>query len=490
MTAQADPILERVQWVLKDPRFVAVAAGLIAAAMAVAMAGQDTIILLLLPVVLVCIAASIKYPLVALWLLVAIMVTNASQNLIVEFGLPSIAKLAAPGMFVLFAARYFILGERPYFGRLAICGLLIVLGMKAVSMIYARDWEVAFDEADGFMRDVLYTILALGFLSHRKSYQTVMSAAPIAVALICALGVYQYIVGYDPGGFRSFALIIEHTGRFTGPLGDANFFGVIIVFAVPLALFHVMNGRAPVEILVWSVISAVLIAGLVATNSRGALVGLAFGLMILALGMTVRQVIGYALLAVVALAIAMMFMGQETIDRFATILGIVSSVSDAGDTSTEGRLASWAVAFSLFRDYPLFGVGVGNFNLHYQDRALELGLIFRGEGRSTHSLYLEFLAEQGLVGLGLVLCILGAAAVSIVSAVKELRRLGEERMARHMTAFGAALGGYLFGMTFLHDSFPRFLWFVIALGLEARFFVAYHYGDARLGRFVRRSQGA
>lgn len=484
MTTQPDPVLERIQWVTHDPIRLTWAIALMVAAMAFLMAGEAPIVMLLIPVVLVCIAASIRYPMVALWLLVAIMVSNASQNLIVEFGLPSIAKLAAPGMFVLFAARFILNGERPYIGWLALSCLLIVLGMKLVSALYARNWEIAFGEAEGYLKDVVFALLALGFLAHKKGFQTVMNAAPVTVAIICALGMYQLVFGRDPGGFHSFALIIENSGRFSGPLEDANFFGVIIVFATPLALFQVLNARSPVALIIWSVIAGLLIAGLVATNSRGGLIGLAFALSVMAIGLSFRQLALFFVLGVVGAAIAFAAMGEENRQHFATIIGVAASAGEVGDQSTEGRLASWQVAIDLFRDQPLLGVGVGNFNLYYQDRALELGLIFRGEGRSTHSLYLEFLAEQGIIGLSIVLTIFGVAAYSIVSAVKTLRRYGDERAARQMAAFGAGIAGYLFAMSFLQDSFPRFLWFVVALAIEARFIVAYHYEGRRINPFA------
>jgi len=214
--------------------------------------------------------------------------------------------------------------------------------------------------------------------------------------------------------------------------------------------------------------------GLLATNSRGSLLGLCFGLFVFSLGLTLKQGLWFLGSLVLVGLIAVVVVDPETFSHFETIIGFASSGGEVADKSTEGRLASWAVAISLFKENPFFGVGVGNFSLYYQDRALELGLIFRGEGRSTHSLYLEFLAEQGIVGLTFFMFILGVAAWSIISGARLARRANDELTSRMLLAFGAGMAGYMFAMTFLQDSFPRALWFVIALALEARFFVMYH----------------
>ena len=45
----------------------------------------------------------------------------------------------------------------------------------------------------------------------------------------------------------------------------------------------------------------------------------------------------------------------------------------------------------MFGDYPIFGVGPGNYPLHYLDYSQEIGLDPRLEQREAHSLYLEAL---------------------------------------------------------------------------------------------------
>ena len=119
------------------------AAGLFAAGIALLIGDKSAKILLLAPLVFIGLAASIRYPLVALAGLTVMIVTNMSQNLIVSFDLPSIAKLAAPGLFTLLAARWFIYRDVPYIGWLATACLVALFALKLLSATYAAHWETS-----------------------------------------------------------------------------------------------------------------------------------------------------------------------------------------------------------------------------------------------------------------------------------------------------------------------------------------------------------
>jgi hypothetical protein len=72
----------------------------------------------------------------------------------------------------------------------------------------------------------------------------------------------------------------------------------------------------------------------------------------------------------------------------------------------EGRAAAWRVAWDTAWAHPMAGVGAGSFEQRW------LAVRPRPQGfRDAHNLYLETLAELGLVGLGLLAAALAAPAV-------------------------------------------------------------------------------
>lgn len=93
--------------------------------------------------------------------------------------------------------------------------------------------------------------------------------------------------------------------------------------------------------------------------------------------------------------------------------------------SGSGRTLQWRVARDTYADHRLAGAGAGTYELEWLQRRTVAGKV-----RDAHSLYLETLAELGLVGFALVLVALGTPLLAIPRA----RR-------RRLAPF--ALGGYV-----------------------------------------------
>jgi O-antigen ligase/polysaccharide polymerase Wzy-like membrane protein len=93
--------------------------------------------------------------------------------------------------------------------------------------------------------------------------------------------------------------------------------------------------------------------------------------------------------------------------------------------SGSGRALIWKAAWDEFRTAPLLGTGPGTFERHWlRERASEIKV------RDAHSLFLETLAELGVVGLALLLT---ALLIPVYAAVK----------ARRHPLVPAAFGAYV-----------------------------------------------
>jgi O-antigen ligase len=82
------------------------------------------------------------------------------------------------------------------------------------------------------------------------------------------------------------------------------------------------------------------------------------------------------------------------------------SILDGTDTIGL-RYRLWRVAWQIWQDYPLAGVGIGKFS----EFSLLYGFISSYQNLGAHSIYFTLLAENGLVGLifylGLMISALG-----------------------------------------------------------------------------------
>jgi O-antigen ligase len=119
-------------------------------------------------------------------------------------------------------------------------------------------------------------------------------------------------------------------------------------------------------------------------------------------------------------------------------------------------------ALSVTADYPLFGVGPGMFNYYSREYGNEGGLRALEGTREAHSLYLELAAEHGCIGL---LCFLSMVSVSLVNLAR-MRRFWQSRdrqLEYLATGYILALATYLTTGLFLHFSYARYFWLVLAL---------------------------
>ncbi len=150
---------------------------------------------------------------------------------------------------------------------------------------------------------------------------------------------------------------------------------------------------------------AVILAGLIATHSRGGFLAMlsATGITFLVLRpRTVR--LHFGLLAIV-LVVPIFLVAIGTDSPFQRL----ASMSEAGETGLNGRTAIWLASLRTWLDRPLFGAGMGTFEVALApalDR--DLGVSYQ----HAENEYLEMAVEGGLTGLLLFLILVGGVAAS------------------------------------------------------------------------------
>ena len=194
------------------------------------------------------------------------------------------------------------------------------------------------------------------------------------IYLLMALNVFlavNGIVQYHTGvGLGDVGLVLDRIYG-TGIFNDPNDLGMTFVMSVPLFLFAI--GRAGTGFVTRALSLAGLCAVLLAlyyTNSRGAIVGLAAAMVCLSL-------LKYKTVAGTIAAVA--------------LLGVIvvaapsrGSEMDAGESSAQTRIQSWAEGWNMLKSHPLTGVGFDQY-LDYHIRV-------------AHNSFVHTFAELGLLG--------------------------------------------------------------------------------------------
>ena len=140
---------------------------------------------------------------------------------------------------------------------------------------------------------------------------------------------------------------------------------------------------------------------------------------------------------------------------------MTSRISEA-DGAVRGRLTENLAALMIFMDNPILGVGPGQTNLYTKEYAKGIGLARIAGTRRAHNMYLEELADTGIVGFAAFMAIV---LTTILSLVKVRRACFESNpeLSNLATGFLLSIIGYLTTAVFLHLSYIRYYFLILAL---------------------------
>jgi len=164
-----------------------------------------------------------------------------------------------------------------------------------------------------------------------------------------------------------------------------------------------------------------------------------------------------------------------------TVLGVVGTVgyfvaiapSSARQrvtmSNTSGRSTIWAIAWRMVQTHPLVGVGSGNFSADAINYVQKSGPLTRADlivdnPKIAHNIYLEMLADMGIVGLVAFLSIIGSALAAAWRAAQAFERSGDLALELMSRCVILALIGFMASDFFISGQFEKQLWLVVALG--------------------------
>lgn len=339
------------------------------------------------------------------------------------------------------------LSDHPAFSYL----LLLFLGWAAVSLLWAESPATGFDSVFRYGLNIVLFLIVYTAVRDRQAASWLVAAFLLGALVSAAYGIMAPTDGSS----------LYDVSRATGTIGDANELAAMLVAALVLAGAFAVGWREYPVVLVFALLVGVFcLAGIVLTFSRGGLVALAVALLTaVALGGRWRPAAALLLVAVVAFS--------------ATYFVYVASPEERTRVTTieggTGRSDIWAVGWRMFQSSPVSGVGVGNFPVSSIHFLLEPGALRRDEfivdePKVAHNVYLEMVAELGLVGFLLFMTIIGFSLVSAIKAARAFLAKGDDRMELLARAVAVAIVALLAANFFVSDQFAKQLWLLLALG--------------------------
>jgi O-antigen ligase len=125
------------------------------------------------------------------------------------------------------------------------------------------------------------------------------------------------------------------------------------------------------------------------------------------------------------------------------------------------------VGMEMFHDYPVTGVGPGNYPSRYVEYSSGIGIDYRLELRQPHSLPIEVAAELGILGLAwwtIAAYLLGSR---LLGARRFAAMHGDEELQHYLEALCVSFAGFAATSLFLHLAFSRSLWMMVGVAVGA-----------------------
>ncbi len=347
-------------------------------------------------------------------------------------------------------------------------------GSLLASYFGATDRDEAFSMFFDYMKDYIIVICIVYALRSAEYWKRSVWLVIITMTIVAALTAYQVLTGDYDQTFWGLATIKRDQiitnvwqMRLNGPVYDPNFYGLILVMALPLVVYRIIDEKSWIIVLLGVVAALVNILANLNTYSRGSFLTMAVVLFFIALERKVN--IGLLFLVFLSVLMIMPFLPEGYTERLET-LQVFSSEKDSSEvlkeSSFRGRTSEILSGFHMFLDHPFVGIGAGNYEVRYQEYASRVGLETRTELRQAHSLVIETIAETGLFGITTFIGIFGTLFLGLFRAKRILKKHPVyAKMVVWIVSLEFAMIGYLLcSAVFLHGDLLRYLWMLVALG--------------------------
>jgi len=269
---------------------------------------------------------------------------------------------------------------------------------------------------------------------------------------------------------------ITHSGFGIGSfLGDENDFCLAVNIIIPYVFFSFYFNQGALRKFSLLLVLGLLLLAITSTMSRGGFLGL-IAVAIYCWMASSKKLASLVLIVVVSVPV-LALVPQSYWNEMRTI-----QTSTENDDTGAQRLYYWNIAWEMFRDYPVVGVGPTNYQYNsftyespdQQARGLNVW------GRAAHSLYFTLLSELGIVGIVIVVSLV----VLNFRENRAVRRLYKALLASGNTppdrlqqfyilnvltrANDAAMVAYLVTGAFLSVLYYPHFWLQIGIGIAIK----------------------
>lgn len=343
---------------------------------------------------------------------------------------------------------------------------LVFLSIITLSAIFGENptksfWS-NFERMEGvvtYFHLFAYFIIAGTVLTARNMWRPYLNLHLGAGVIMALYGVLQW-----SGSFE----IIQDGVRVNGTLGNAAYMATYALFNIFIATFFLVKESFTttgerIRVLVYGSIIFLQIFVLYHTATRGAMLGLIAGTLLATILIAVfekervvlRRTAMGILVAVVLFVAGFMSMRDAEFVKESPVLSRFAAIS-LDEQTTKSRFMIWGMAIEGFKEHPVLGWGMENFNYvfnkYYNPNMYGQEQWFD----RAHNVFFDWLIAGGLPALVGYLSLFGFALYYIW-------RRGKSLSVVEKSVLTGLLGAYFFQNLFVFDNITSLIYFVTIL---------------------------
>ncbi len=224
----------------------------------------------------------------------------------------------------------------------------------------------------------------------------------ISIGVFLSLfGLFKKYVG-NPFPWWNYHNIPETAGHLISTYGNRNHLTGYLEMALPLSLGLILTGYRGVRFFLLIVLSALLLLVLILALSRGGWVSGSLGLIFMGFVLMTsryfnKRKILVAVIGGVVILMMIVLSNTAMVERLVTLKEV-----DKGSIS--GRMKIWSAAMEMIEDYPVLGIGPGNFPTVFTQ------YLPPAENRHfyAHNDYIQSVSEIGLAAIAIIVWMIAA----------------------------------------------------------------------------------
>ena len=232
---------------------------------------------------------------------------------------------------------------------------------------------------------ILFSIVVINAFESRIQVKALLFVMVCGGVIVSLYGFYQYLFQSKFGGVWVDTEMFDGMFRVYSTFANPNVLGEYFLIVIPISVACFFISKPILMKIFYAGTTAVMLACLVLTYSRGCYIGIAVAAAVYLVLYDKR----FIFLGVLALLLMPFFLPETMLNR-------ILSIGNMEDSSTSYRVYIWMGTIAMLKDYWFTGIGPGEsaYNVVYP--------IYGYNGISaphSHNTFLQVMCDSGIIGI-------------------------------------------------------------------------------------------